>query len=138
MKKLIIVFMFMLAGCANMPVLPSVCDNAPVDSIVCQKLSEINIQIEDIDILMQITLTRAVKESDKKIVKKYIETVIQALETDTFSMLLSSWDGITEGLTAPEVTLLRRYLGVFDVDILVGEFDKKLITDLLNHQLELL
>jgi hypothetical protein len=138
MKKLIIVFMFMLAGCANMPVLPSVCDNAPVDSIVCQKLSEINIQIEDIDILMQVVLTRAVKESDKTIVKNYIETAIRALETDTFSILLSSWDGITEGLTAPEVTLLRRYLGVFDVDILVGEFDKKLITDLLNHQLEIL
>ncbi len=141
MKKLIIVFMavlFMFAGCANMLVLPTICDNAPVESIICPKLAEINVQFEDIDILMQIVLTRAIKEGDKTMVKTYIETVIQALETDTFTMLLSSWDGFTVELTAPEVALLRRYLSVLDLSLLVGDFDKKLITDLLNHQLEIL
>ena len=128
----------LFASCSTIPTLPTVCDNAPADSIICPKLAEINIQIEDIDILMQIVLTRAVKEGDKKLVKKYIETAIQALNTDTFTMLLSSWDEVTGELTAPEVSLLRRYLSVLDLSMLVGEFDRKLLTDLLTNQLQVL
>ncbi len=72
------------------------------------------------------------------LIKPYIEKTIKALNTSTYTMLIESWEKFTGEIAAPEMILLKRYLAVLDIDQVVCVFDRKLITDLLNHQLEVL
>jgi len=132
MKKLIVVFLAVFfMGCATVAPLPTICDKAPTESIICPKLAEIGIQIEDIDLLMKIAFERLAEKEDMIIINKYKKILLDMLETSSAETIFSYWTGITAELTAPEVLLLNRYLSVLSVDRVLCEFDQELIKRLL-------
>jgi len=120
-----------LMGCATVAPLPTVCDNSPAESIICPKLAEIGIQIEDVDLLMEIAFQRLAEKEDIETINKYKKILLDMLETSPAEVIFQYWSGITEELTAPEILLLNRYLSVLSVDRVLCEFDQGLIKRLL-------
>jgi len=121
----------MFIGCAAVAPLPTICDKAPAESIICPKLAEIGIQIEDIDLLMKIAFERLAEKENIEIINKYKKILLDMLETSPAETIFSYWTGITEELTAPEILLLNRYLSVLSVDRVLCDFDQELIKKLL-------
>jgi len=132
MKKLFVLFLigFFMVGCATVQ-LPTVCDKAPPESIVCPKLAEIGVQIEDIEILIQIVFERFVEKEDKIIVKEYCNIISNMLKTSSADMIFLYWTDITDDLTSSELLLLNRYLSVLNVDQVLCEFDQQIIERIL-------
>jgi len=134
MKKFVMLFVcmfFVMIGCATVQ-LPTVCDKAPAESIICPKLAEIGLQVESIELLMQIALEKLAEKEDMVIVDKYKKILLDMLDTSPAEAIFSYWSGITDELTAPEIMLLNRYLAVLSVDRVLCEFDQALVKRLLN------
>ena len=133
MKKLFVLFLagLFMFGCATVQ-LPTVCDKAPAESIICPKLAGIGVQVEDIELLIAIALERLAEKEDLVIVDKYKKILLDMLDTSPAEAIFTYWSGITDELTAPEIMLLNRYLAVLSADKVLCEFDQELVKRLLK------
>ena len=143
MKKvvalLILLFCFTihLYGCA-MPNYPSVCDNAPPDSYICQVATDMGMKVEDIDLFLQLANLRILDNKSKKVVLGFYDAVERVLISDlTYSALVTFVQDRVK-LTAPEILIISRYLPMFSVPQVISDFDKGLIYAHINNQRALL
>jgi len=121
--------MFIIPSCQHVGTAPpSVCDQPGSEkSVICQVCSEIGVQAEDIDLLLQIAAVRALDEHGKKEALKFYDDVEFYLKTTATYRGLIRYVQEQVDITGPELLIISRYFPMFDSTRFISTFDRNLI-----------
>ena len=130
----VVLSLFCIGGCKELPMLPSCCDNAPENSYLCEKAKKYNIRLENVDLLLQATAYYALSSSGKAKVLVFLLNIQELLQSETTYKHLQEY--ILKGVkvAGPGVIIASRYISMLESLLPISDYDKKLLLIHIEHQ----
>jgi len=124
-----------MSGCSLIGIEPppSVCDEAPSDSVICRVCSEMGTTPEAADLILQAAALRALDEHDKSKVLTFYDDIEYFIGMSINYTELIDYVQDRVNLTGPEILLISLYLPKFESPQMISQFDKYLLLAHIDH-----